>query len=858
MDASEVKAALQGRWVELFTHHGIPADCLDGRHHPCPRCGGRDRFRVLDAERGSLFCNQCFRKGGGDGLAALQWWLGCDFRESLRVAAEFAGLAGGKSNKASEGNGKAKQANQVFPTANDALQELKRRLGPPAAKWVYADAAGNPVGVVARWDTSTGKNIRPVSRCDGGWRIGQMPAPRPMYNLPAVLQAAPEAWVWVTEGEKCTDALTALGLTATTSSGGANAAAKTDWSPLRGRRVVILPDNDEPGRQYAQTVAKLAHAADAKEIRILDLGQRFPDLPQGFDVADLVENPTAIGLAEGTPADELRKLLEEWADEAPAWKPDDSEPSGAPLVEPYEPFPVDALPEPLRRFVVEGAEALQCDHAHLALPLLTVVAAAIGNTRRLRLKRDWLVPPILWAVVVAESGGAKTPALRLVLRPVRERQREALERYEEAKRKYEAAVLRYEKDLAEWRRSKDTMMGPPEKPEPPKAERFIVSDTTLEALAPLLLENPRGLLLASDELSAWIGSFDRYVNTKGGDLGRWLGIHAGECVIVDRKTEPRTIFVPSPCLSICGGIQPSTLTRLMATSYRDCGLAARILWAYPPKRRKRWTEADINPATQAAVARLIDRLYTLQPTTDERGNISPVILDLTPEAKELWANYYNAHADEWIDLSGELASAWAKLEEAAVRLALVIHCTRLATRDATTDAVDAVSMQSGITLATWFKREARRVHALFTETDEEADQRRLIEWIEARGGAATVRDLTHGLRRFRNQPGAAEAALTGLVKAGLGHWESPPSNQKGGRPTRVFRLVSKCHRHQNPPKRPKYEGFGDGDSGDTETSRPPKTETPSIISPTSGSDAGATGVPTDGSDDDGDWLEITL
>ncbi|HOA53312.1 MAG: hypothetical protein WBH86_02215 [Thermogutta sp.] len=89
-------------------------------------------------------------------------------------------------------------------------------------------------------------------------------------------------------------------------------------------------------------------------------------------------------------------------------------------------------------------------------------------------------------------------------------------------------------------------------------------------------------------------------------------------------------------------------------------------------------------------------------------------------------------------------------------------------------------MQSGITLATWFKRESRRVHGLFTETDEEADQRRLIEWLEARGGAATVRDLTRGPRRFRNKPNEAEAALTALVNAGLGHWESPPSNQKGG------------------------------------------------------------------------------
>ncbi|MGB4728732.1 MAG: hypothetical protein WBH86_15115, partial [Thermogutta sp.] len=64
--------------------------------------------------------------------------------------------------------------------------------------------------------------------------------------------------------------------------------------------------------------------------------------------------------------------------------------------------------------------------------------------------------------------------------------------------------------------------------------------------------------------------------------------------------------------------------------------------------------------------------------------------------------------------------------------------------------------------------------------------------------------------------------------------------------------VSKCHRHQNPPKRPKYEGFGDGDSGDTETSRPTTTEIPNVMPPTSGI------APTDGTDGDDELLEISL
>jgi hypothetical protein len=45
---------------------------------------------------------------------------------------------------------------------------------------MYHNAQGEPVGVVVRWDTPTGKDIRPVARHPDGWRIGAMPDPRPL------------------------------------------------------------------------------------------------------------------------------------------------------------------------------------------------------------------------------------------------------------------------------------------------------------------------------------------------------------------------------------------------------------------------------------------------------------------------------------------------------------------------------------------------------------------------------------------------------------------------------------------------------------------------------------------------------
>ena len=114
----------------------------------------------------------------------------------------------------------------------------------------------------------------------------------------------------------------------------------------------------------------------------------------------------------------------------------------------WRPYPVGKLPKPLGGFVSDGAAALGCDPSYLALPLLVAAGAAIGNTRRLILKRGWEVCPVLWAAMVGDSGTAKSPAFRAVMRPVQELQRMEMEAHADAQAAYETKRLRYERDLS--------------------------------------------------------------------------------------------------------------------------------------------------------------------------------------------------------------------------------------------------------------------------------------------------------------------------------------------------------------------------------------------------------------------------
>ncbi|MDI3308914.1 MAG: hypothetical protein QJR07_17670 [Acetobacteraceae bacterium] len=158
------------------------------------------------------------------------------------------------------------------------------RHGAPSRVWHYRDPAGALLFAVCRFDAPDGKVVLPYCCGAGGWRFRAPPAPRPLYGLDrlAVRRDAP---VLLVEGEKAADAAADLfpEYVATTWQGGSNATGKADWGPLAGRRVVIWPDNDGPGRKAAAAVAKAAREAGAALVAVVRVPEEWP---AGWDLAD--------------------------------------------------------------------------------------------------------------------------------------------------------------------------------------------------------------------------------------------------------------------------------------------------------------------------------------------------------------------------------------------------------------------------------------------------------------------------------------------------------------------------------------------------------------------------------------------
>jgi hypothetical protein len=441
----------------------------------------------------------------------------------------------------------------------------------------------------------------------------------------------------------------------------------------------------------------------------------------------------------------------------PAWTPPTE----------YEPFPVAALPPVLREYAAESAAAIPCDPSYIALPALAVVASCVGNTRILRIKRRWWEPAVIWSAVVGRSGTMKTAGFLQAVSPLRKLQLTAHQLWQREHREWKECAKQAKRDQDE-------------PPDEPKEARTAVDDITIESLAGLLADNPRGLLVAREELRAWFGSFQRYHTAGTSDLSQWLSMHGASTVVVDRKTgDNKHLYIARAAVSITGTIQPKILARAMTPENFESGLVARLFLAMPPLRLKRWTEDDTTPELEERYTALVARLLAFRFYRGADGVQAPYALQMDEDARRCWVRWYNEWAPVQYEADEELAAAYAKLEGGAARLALLHHCcSHAAVNDEGTGYVREESMEAGITLARWFAREACRIYDWHAQSDEWRITDALWRWVASRPEPPTPRDLQRANGRAYRTAEAAKQALQAFVGASVGFWRLDEKGQE--------------------------------------------------------------------------------
>ncbi|MBS0207178.1 MAG: DUF3987 domain-containing protein [Planctomycetes bacterium] len=449
----------------------------------------------------------------------------------------------------------------------------------------------------------------------------------------------------------------------------------------------------------------------------------------------------------------------------------------------YQPFPVDCFPGPVRDFISGQARILNCDPAAVALPVLSVLAAAIGD-HWIQVKKSWTEPAIVWTALIANGQTSQAAALRAASMPLLERDGASFEQQRQLMPEYERLLTRYRADV---RRARQEQQDEPDRPPVPLAERTIAADWTLPAVVRLLKKQHRGLLVCANELDGWLGRSLGSGSRASLDRQVWFDLHAGQAVTVESRSDRPAIHLDPVPVSVTGSLSEELFSEKLSKASGPSGLASRLLFAFPPTRPLQWIDEDLEESVTAGYAALVERLFAAAGQPHEHRSTTTV---LSPSARDCFAAFIRDLSDAQRGLDDLLFTWTTNLSGQAARLALVLHLTRCAAGDeADATVCSFASMQRGIALARWFAFKAQRVVTSLSLQAEQREDLHLLDWLRRRGGKATPRDLCRSNRRRYPTLESAINAFDRMEATGLTDWTVREPGPHGGRPTQELVAV---------------------------------------------------------------------
>ena len=462
-----------------------------------------------------------------------------------------------------------------------------------------------------------------------------------------------------------------------------------------------------------------------------------------------------------------------------AWDTPEYDVSAAPALFPLEVFPVG-----LRRLAEEVAASVPCPPDYFAVAALAVAGVAIGRSVALKVKPGWYEEANLWTGFVAPPGSGKSPALAVAKAPL-------IKIFEEQLRNHDIEIdaIRLRKACAKG------AGGTLEIEAPAPLKQILYSETTMEALAIRLRDNPRGVIVVFDELSSLFSGMNQYKSGGGNDEQALLSLWSRTSFPINRKSQEGgiPIYVRSPNACYTGAIVPAKL-KVIGTSKDgkriDDGMLDRFLLSFPTEVAPDWIEQGIDPETEAVWEHAVCRLWSRPMVPVTGGYDRPYLVDWSPAAYDCYASWFRAHcaATQQSDFPQEMKGPHSKMRAYCARLALVLD--QLGGAFGVGELVNprpisVASVEGAIKLIAYFDAHYRRVLAFMSgSTPENSDARDVLAWIASRGKMQfTLRDLKKNFqRRFADCPEAIESVLAWLEEQGSVKRRPDPPRRSGGRP----------------------------------------------------------------------------
>ncbi|SOB56958.1 conserved protein of unknown function [Pseudodesulfovibrio profundus] len=460
-------------------------------------------------------------------------------------------------------------------------------------------------------------------------------------------------------------------------------------------------------------------------------------------------------------------------------------------------FPLDALPKDITGFIKDNSERMGCPPELIGVPLLVDLSGCIGSQPRLIPKKynfEWEVAACLWGLVVAQKGSKKSPAQKVALRPLFDIQAKSLKRYKE--------------EVAEWERAEKArsmaaknMNGTQsiddeyfdiEYPESePVRIQPVVNDVTIEALAMIMVNNPR-LTYVADEISGLLRNMGRY--SRGNDRHFWLQAHSGGPYSSNRKGGG-DVYVKEARISLIGGIQPAVLKELFFGKQGiDDGMLERFgLIAYPDISVFKGVDRYPDEMLRIKYHEVCNKLFSadwskelgVDPKHIEESVCNPIRFD--SDAQKLYNEWLENHTESLRSLANSPVLGFvSKAEGLMCSLALVLHLTSWALGDVSNVRKVSVEILRGAIrlIDDYFSYMWRRV--VFEPRGE---------WLTGVCHRLRAKDLKSFTRRELTRLGWGELKgdlvdrfLKEILAKGMANQEERKAGSNGGRPSIVYHL----------------------------------------------------------------------
>lgn len=445
------------------------------------------------------------------------------------------------------------------------------------------------------------------------------------------------------------------------------------------------------------------------------------------------------------------------------------------------PFPLECLPKAIRDFAIEESAGSGFDAGGYAVCALASLSGLIDQQTRLAATASWKEPPMLWLGIVSQSGSGKSPVIRSGMQFSKKIDKELQQSSMQATQSWRGDNAGKKKDDRD--------------PQPPW-QQLIVTDTTVEALANVLADNPRGVLVHADELTRWIGSMDCYAG-KGADRDRgcYLEAYDGGPRMINRAVKGNT-FLRNWSVAILGGIQPEKLAAMFNQSHAAAsdGLYQRFLvYCLQPAH-----DFDVFAKQQWFSVVNLQRIADEVNEWSMSGRISESHPELTDDAKHAFQVYCNALRElQSRTPESRFAEHLGKYPGMVLRLTLTLHCIE---RAAEGQWSHEVGLETFIRAQTIMACLYRHSEAAYSKLSENVRSERLLQSIASAILAKTwaiftYADLTRHCKPWRDCKTRLERedSLSKLVEMGWLHDVTEVSAGVGRRPQGKFLVNPLVH-----------------------------------------------------------------